>query len=115
MPSAGAKSAPGAVYLPQPANEAGIRGSAAIIVGFMLPLLIPDAGRIGVDKARPHNMDLGKAFQLTYLVAALTRTGQSEPIWSRLSSRKHGCVSHQNVWIQALSRDSDGKPVVQPN
>ena len=30
------------------ANEVGIRGSAAIIVGFMLPLLMPDAGRIGV-------------------------------------------------------------------
>ena len=59
------------------ANEVGIRGSAAIIVGFMLLLLIPDAGRIGVDKARPHNMDLGKAFQLTYLVVAPTRTGQS--------------------------------------
>jgi phytoene synthase len=46
-------------------SEIYIDGSAAVVGEFMLPILMPDSTQAEIDAARPHAMDLGKAFQLT--------------------------------------------------
>jgi phytoene desaturase len=45
--------------------ERYIDGSAAVVGEFMLPILMPHSTQEEIDEARPHAMDLGRAFQLT--------------------------------------------------
>lgn len=42
-----------------------IDGSAAVVGEFMLPILMPHSSQQEIDRAKPHAMDLGRAFQLT--------------------------------------------------